>query len=164
MSLETLSFEDFIRPVPLSIIEYQARRQAELRIPRHFETPEISATYTGNGFIRHARVKGFIFAEVPIDLLEISTTDLAHERMDRLEKIGGTDDPIWVFIDRDMERDGLIYSIMDGNNRAQYRSNHGFETISAFVTGHDYRCLYETLKNRDLLINTIKTLEKMAHA
>ncbi|RRJ54646.1 hypothetical protein EHV15_34175 [Paenibacillus oralis] len=159
-----LSFENFIRPVPLPIIEYQACRQAEMRIPRHFETPEISATYTGKGFIRHARVKGFIYAEVPIDLLEISKTDLAPERMGRLEMIGGTDDPIWVFIDRDMESDGLIYSIMDGNNRAQYRSSRGIETIPAFVTGHDYRHFYETLKNRDLLINTIKKLEKMALA
>lgn len=162
--MDTLSFEDFIRPVPLPIIEFQARRQAALRIPRSFETPEYSATYTGNGLIRHGRIKGYIYAEFPTDLLKISKVDLAPERMNRLELIGGTEDPIWVFVDRDMGSDGLIYSILDGNNRAQYRLNHEIKTIPAFVTGHDYKYLYQVLTDRGLLNTTLQKRELVALA
>jgi len=152
--LESISYQEFIRPVPLHVIEYQARRQASLRIPRSLETPEYSATYTGNGFIRRARIKGFIFVDIPIDLLEISQDDLSLERMDRLELIGGTEDPIWVSIHRDKGSETLVYSIMDGNNRAQYRFNHQLMTIPAFITGEDFKPLYQELKNRGLMIKS----------
>lgn len=159
--MNTISFEEFIQPVPLHVIEYQARRQAALRIPRRFETPECSASYTGQGFIRHALIKGFIYVEIPVDLLQVSKVDLCPERQNRLERIGGTDDPIWVFVDQDMASDSLIYSIIDGNNRTQYRIKRGMNTIPAFITGNNYKPLYQILKEQGMLTKQAYNNEKI---
>lgn len=147
-----ISFEEFTKPVPMEIIEYQAKRQAALRIPRAYESPEWSATYSGRGFIRIGRLRGYILVEMPLDLLQVSECDLAPERLARLESIGGTNDPIWVHIDKDAM--GEIYSVIDGNNRCHYRFAHNMLTIPAFVTGTDYRPLYDLLMRRELLYKT----------
>jgi hypothetical protein len=146
-----MTFDEFVVRVPLAEIEHQATRQAQLRIPRSWETAEMSATYTGKGYIRQAKRVGFIRVDMPLDMLEISQRDIAADRQERLERINGTEDPIWVYIDRDMCSDRLIYSILDGNNRAYFRAKRGLTTIPAYVTGREYRLLYDALLRRGLL-------------
>lgn len=142
-----VTFESFCTTVPIEEIESQAYKQARLRIPHRWESPEYSATYTGKGYVRRAMREGFIRVDMPLSMLEISEDDLALERLARLELLGGTEDPIWVYIDRDMETGTALYSVMDGNNRCQYRKQRNVERIPAFVTGkvYEYRVLYDQL-------------------
>lgn len=148
-----IPYAQFIQKVPVKEIAYQAARQARLRIPRKGEPHWMSDYYTGRGFVRVAKIRGYIKVDMPVELLEVQECDIAPERMARLENIGGTNDPIWVTIDS-LDAGKPIYRVDDGNNRVKYARIKGRLLIPAFVTAYEedgYRNLYAELSKYQLL-------------
>jgi hypothetical protein len=119
------------------------KRNADMRLRRAGETDEdvASLAWKDNEKAEGWRKKRFDrdnvhLVDMPVSMLEISDSDVVPERQQRLDKIGGSDDPAIVHIDgKNGNSSEVVFTVDDGNNRAAWAKKNGRSTIPAFVHG-----------------------------
>ncbi len=99
------------------------KRNADMRIPRDGETPDMISMYEWNGSEQAMRRKERYFerdnvhlVDVPVGMLRISERDLDPKRLERLNNPSPySSDPIMVHLDH--VSGDVVLTVDDGNNR-----------------------------------------------
>jgi hypothetical protein len=134
------SFEEFATKAPVEDVIIQAKKAADMRLPRKDEEPEDTASYrwtdrSEKSWRKRHEKNGFYRVDMPITLLNTNSGEVVPERQARLDKAGGSDDPIFVGIDSNNgDVIKAVFNVDDGNNRVAWAKNNGKKTVPAFVT------------------------------
>ena len=125
----------------------EARRQEQFQLAREGQKPEDAAGHArDNTATIEERGKtdgGYVRVDVPTAMLGKDETHVSPERQARLEKIGGTQDPIFI-ADAPIIQDGKrVLTPINGNNRIAYAESHGIETVPAYVTRKAWAAMQE---------------------
>jgi len=144
---QQFSREQPLRFEPADVEHYvdTIRRNVTMRIPRDGETDENSwhpKEYTArheNDNRRRFKSSNVHLADVPIALLKHNPDEVAPERQERLDAIGGSRDPAIVHVDgMNGNVPGHVLNVDDGNNRVHWAKKNGLTHIPAFLHGEPH--------------------------
>jgi len=125
-------------PVPIEHVVAEAKRQEKYQMVREGESKQDAEQHARDNTAtiedRGKTHGGYLRVDVPVEMLAADKTHVDEARQERLEKIGGTSDPIFI-TDPPIVVDGQKkLSVVNGNNRIAYAEKHGLKSVPAFVT------------------------------
>jgi hypothetical protein len=135
-----------VEEVPLEHVVAESRRQEQFQLQREGESPKDAAAHAKDNTdtIEHRGKTdgGYVRVDLPPEMLYADPTHVSEERTARLEKMGGTRDPVFI-TDAPVFEDGkLKFKPLNGHNRTAYNQKHGLST-PAFVTRKAWEAMQE---------------------